>query len=152
MRDETPSYIKLNSVFAALLLVPFFAALSANALDKLIHNHTLFNSWLWRMPALGIWVLRLPELALLLAVVTYVVYVARSGGSQSGSRLRRAMDVKHAWPVLAPAIIALGVLSIVAFHDSIQCWVHSPTQIVGHFSRDWRCSNADAALSRHLFL
>jgi len=134
---DTPSYIKTTSVISGLLLLPFFIALAANGLDKAINNHTLYGSWLWRMPVLGLWVLVLPLSAFLLAVGSYLLYLSRY---KKTSWLKRVLDVKHSWPVIVPAVIALGILFILAFHDSVQCWMQTPTHLVTHMQQAWRCS------------
>jgi len=140
LRHETPQYIKRNSLIAGALLIPFFAALIANSLDKVINNRTLFNSWLWQSPAIGFWVLYLPEAALLLALASYVAYVYKGTAGKKSSALRRALDVKHSWPIVVPAILAFGILFMLAFHDSVQCWIQSPSYLVSHASQAWQCT------------
>ncbi len=136
--NETPRYIKRNSIIAGALLLPFVAALIANGLDKVINNHTLYNSWLWHTPVLSIWVLRLPQLAFLLAVGTYLVYLLKSRDNKQ-SWLKRVLDIRHSWPIVIPAIFAFGVLFIIAFHDVGQC-IQSPSHVVSHASQTWRCA------------
>ncbi|MGH7239184.1 MAG: hypothetical protein ACREHG_03850, partial [Candidatus Saccharimonadales bacterium] len=67
---ETPDYVKRNSLVGALLLVPFVLALTANALDKVFYNQTLYHSWLWRKPAASLWAIWLPRVATVGALVT----------------------------------------------------------------------------------
>jgi hypothetical protein len=140
MQHETPQYIKRNSLIANTLLLPFFAALIANSLDKVINNHTLINSWLWKGPAIELWVLYLPEAALLLALASYIAYLRKGVGNKKSSVLTRVIDVKHLWPVVVPAAVAFGILCILAFHDSVQCWLQSPTHLAGHISQAWQCT------------
>lgn len=143
--NETPRYIKLNSIIAGVLLLPFVAALMANGLDKVINNHTLYNSWLWRTPALSLWILRLPEIAFLLAVGSYLVYLARGTGSVKSTWLKRALDVRHSWPIIIPAVIAFGIMFLVAFHDIGQC-VQSPSHLINHASQTWHCAMNNQSL------
>ncbi len=137
--NETPRYIKRNSIIAGALLLPFIAALIANGLDKVINNHTLYNSWLWRTPILSLWVLRLPEIALLLAVGSYIVYLARGTGSTKSTWLKRALDIKHSWPIIIPAIFAFGIMFLLAFHDVGQC-IQSPSHAVSNINQTWHCA------------
>jgi hypothetical protein len=150
--NETPRYIKRNSIVAGALLFPFMAALIANGLDKVINNHTLYNSWLWRTPVLSLWVLRLPELAFLLAGGSYLVYLARGTGSTKSTWLKRALDVSHSWPIIIPTIFAFGVMFLIAFHDVGQC-VQSPSHLVSHANQTWQCAvnNQSLKVFRKLF-
>lgn len=134
---ETPRYLKTLSIVSGLLLVPFVAALVANSLDKVINNHTLYTSWLWKMPVLGVWVLYLPATALLLAIGGYAYYITQY---KKTSWLRRLLDVKHSWPILIPGLCAFGVLFILAFHDSAHCWVQTPSHLVTHINMTWKCT------------
>lgn len=150
LMHETPRYVKRNGAVAGALLVPFFAALIANGLDKVINNQTLQGSWLWKMPALAVWVLYLPLVAFLLAGASYVRSVARH---QKKPWLKRIFDVKHAWPIMLPAVLALGVLFVLAFHDSAQCVQHLPSYLVGHTREVWQCAahNESLPVFRKLF-
>lgn len=150
MRSETPQYIKLNSLIAGALLLPFFTALALNGLDKLFGNHSLQNSWLWQTPTLSIWVLRLPEIALLLALGSYLVYVCQ--GRDRHFWRTRILDLKHLWPLILSGGLAFGILFIVAFHDSGQCWAHSPAYLSGHLQQAWSCSVSQSALHSRIFL
>ena len=144
---ETPAYIKVNSMISGILLAPFFIALLANSIDKVVGHETLYGSWLWKSPTLAIWVLRLPELALILAFVTYIVYVVRGKGSSRSSWLKRAIDIRHSWPVLVPTVLAFGILFLLAFHDSAQCWGHSVGYTITHTSQVWRCTRVNQSLA-----
>jgi len=121
IQNETPNYIKRNGLIAGILLLPFFIALIANSLDKVINNHTLYHSWLWNFPTIGFWVLWLPEIALLLTIISIVIYLINGNGKKQSSWWKRALDLKHSWPVVIPAFLAFGILFILAFHDSTQC-------------------------------
>jgi hypothetical protein len=148
IHTETPRYIKRNSLFSGILLIPFFTALLANGLDKVINGQTLYRSWLWRMPFLGLWVLWLPEIAFLIFITSYLVYVCSPSAKRVGSWHGRLADRKHLWPIMVPGVLALGVLILVAFHDSTQCLAHTPSYIIGHSTQTLRCVVPPARLMR----
>ncbi len=140
---DTPSYIKTSSVVSGLLLLPFIAALLANGLDKVINNHTLYGSWLWKSPFIGLWVLYLPLLAFVLAVGSYLLYLTRY---KKTPLLKRVLDVRHSWSIIIPAIFAFAILFLLAFHDSTQCWVKSPLHSVTHIGQAWKCTTNNQSL------
>lgn len=142
MHDETPAYIKRTGLLTAGLLLPFFLALAANGLDKVINNHTLFNSWLWHMPALGIWVLWLPATALVLNLAGYAAHTFRPERQAAAPWRRRALDIRHVWPVVLPGLAAAGILFILAFHDSAHCWVQNPAYFVTRFHQTLQCTRS----------
>jgi hypothetical protein len=147
MTTTMPGYIKRSGLTAGLLLTPFFAALAANGLDELLFNRELYHSWLWRGPIIGLWVVWLPLLALLLAVAGYLTFVlgwsASTGRRQPG--LRRALDLINVWPLLLTGVAALSILLLVQFHDSVHCWLRSPTSLASHLSQTWQCSTDNQA-------
>jgi hypothetical protein len=149
MQDEMPHFVKRNGLISGVMLLPFFAALSANSLDKLINNHTLFNSWLWRTPILGIWVIYLPTFALLLAGSTYLTYILKNPSKKSF--INRILDIAHSWPVLLTGLIALGILFILVFHDSFRCWVQTPAHLASHWNQTWQCSQFNKAPITKIF-
>jgi len=138
MYKDTPGYIKRNGVVAGVMLLPFVGALVANLLDQLVNNHDLYNSWLWRAPALATWILYLPILAFLVAGISYAVYVSRGAGGKTW--LKRALNIVVSWPVLVSGLTAFAILFAVAFHDSVHCWVQSPAHVATHLSQTWQCS------------
>lgn len=143
MHDEMPHFVKRNGLIAGIMLLPFFTALCANGLDKVLNNHTLFNSWLWHTPVLGIWVIYLPTLALLLAGTTYLIYIFKNPTKQP--LIKRILDIAHSWPILLTGLVALGILFILVFHDSFQCWAQSPTYLASHLNKAWQCSQSNKA-------
>jgi hypothetical protein len=144
MQSEMPSYIKRNALLAGVMLLPFLAALSANSFDRLINHRDLYSSWLWHAPVLRIWVIILPSLALLFMAASYIAFVIKSSSSKQ-SWLKRVFDFRHIWPIILPALIAFGVLFLVEFHDSGQCWVHSPGQLITHLGQAWQCTLSNRA-------
>lgn len=146
MHNSMPNYIKRNSLMAGALLVPFFAALTANGLDKVFNNHDLHNSWLWHSPAIGLWVIWFPIVALCLAVGSYLIFVFTRSSANKRSWLRKAFDLAHAWPVLLTGLIALSILMLLEFHDSAHCWVQTPTHLASHLQQTWQCSESNRAV------
>ena len=144
MQSQTPRYIKRNAIVASIMLLPFLAALGANSLDKLINNRNLNNTWLWQAPILRIWVIILPAIAFLFVVASYIVFVIKSSPSKQ-SFIKRMSDVRLIWPIILPGLIAFGVLFMVEFHDSVQCWVQSPTHLATHISQVWQCTLSNRA-------
>ena len=140
---DTPSYIKTNSILSSLLLLPFIAALLANGLDKVIHNHTLYGSWLWKTPFIQLWVLYLPVAAFLLAAGSYLFYLTKY---KRTNWLNRIADIKRSWPIILPAIFAFGILFLIAFHDSGQCLVQTPAHFISHMSQTWQCTKQNQSL------
>jgi hypothetical protein len=138
MHTDTPTYVKRNGIIAGLMLVPFFVALLANGVDKVINNHTLYSSWLWRTPIIGLWVFFLPLMALLLAGTSYLKYLFGNYTNRSFSK--RIIDVFHSWPIIISGLVALSIIFVVFFHDTVQCWVQTPNHLVLHLSQTWQCS------------
>jgi hypothetical protein len=135
---ETPNYVKRNGLIAGLLLVPFAAAVTANALDSAFSGQTLYHSWLWSTPVIQSWVGWLPQTALVITFISWLIYV---WNGRKADRLTRAFDVRHAWPVMLTGTLACGILFMLLFHDSVHCWVHNPVHVITHFSQSLQCSN-----------
>lgn len=145
--SQTPTYIKRSSLISVILLIPFFAALIANSIDKVINNHTLYGSWLWKSHVIGIWVLYLPEAAFLIAMVSYIIYLSRSTDSKHSKFLKRVLDIRQSWVILIPAFMSFGILFILAFHDVGQCWIQNPVHLVGHVNHAWSCTMNNQSLT-----
>lgn len=144
MRSETPRYIKRNALLSSVLLLPFLAVLAANGLDKLINNRDLYNSWLWHAPVLRIWIIILPALAFLFVAASYIAFIIK-GSSSKQSWFKKMFDIRHMWPIILPGLIAFGVLFLVEFHDSTQCWVQTPGHLMTHISQTWQCTLSNRA-------
>ncbi len=145
MQHEMPAYVKRNGLIASVMLLPFFAALGANGLDKIINNHTLLNSWVWHAPALNIWVIWLPTLAFLLAIISYLTFAIKNNHQKS--LLKRLIDIRHSWPVVLPLLVAIFIMLVLVFHDSVQCLMHSPIYTVQHFNKVWQCTSQGRAFN-----
>ena len=145
MHNNMPHYVKRNSLISALLLLPFFTAIIANGLDKLINNSTLYNSWLWGRTALLVWVFYLPALAFIVSLISYALFLTK-GESKDRLWHKRVLDFLHSWPLLIVGIISLGILTLVEFHDSTQCIVKSPGHAVTHAGQTLKCVEANRSI------
>lgn len=134
MAHETPGYVKHNSMLGALLLVPFVLALLANGSDKVLHNNTLYHSWLWSLPVLTIWVLVLPSLAALLSLTTFTVWA-----KQRPNFWRSLIDFRHNWPMLLVGLAGLFIVAFVFGHDSVHCITGNPIREVHNPHQTWQC-------------
>jgi hypothetical protein len=146
LMKDTPTYLKVTSLISGLMLLPFLAALISNGLDRVLYNHTLYGSWLWHAPFLRLWVLILPETAFILAAAGFLTFVLKRSQQKSDSWRRRLLGLSRTWPVLLPGVAAFGVLFILAFHDSAQCWVKNPVSIATHLPQAWQCSANNESL------
>lgn len=145
MVNETPRYIKRNALIAGSLLVPFFGALIANALSKLIGGQTLYSSWLWQTPVLAIWVLWLPALASLIAAITAIVYMWRHSQVKHAYSLKMLLDIRQDWPLLLVAVASISILAIVFGHDSAHCVTGNPVREAQQWHQTWQCIQQGAA-------
>jgi len=151
MAHETPKYLKRNSLLASVLLLPFIVSLLANGISKVVSSHDLYHSWLWQTSAIRVWLVYLPLVALLLSLGTYAIYATRSEDMAHRSRITRAFDVKHIWPLLIPILLASGIVLLAAFHDSARCWTRNPGYSATHVQQVWHCTtqNQSLAVFRH---
>jgi len=140
MQNETPHYVKQTGLMASLLVVPFFLAFIANTVDNLLFGHNLYSSWLWNTPVLVTWILLLPSLALVLSGGSLLRFIFWDKWPSHGSLSNRIFDAKHNWPVVVPLVIAVGVLCLVAFHDSAHCLVGNPVRELRNFHQTWQCT------------
>lgn len=113
-------FIKRSALFSGALLLPFFAALTANSLDKALRNQTLYHSGLWSMPWLALWVLYLPLMAGSVAVAGIIIALLRNRSQR--------VPIFSIWPLVSIAIVALAIVSIVFFHDSVHCVTGNPVR------------------------
>lgn len=142
MKHDTPNYVKWNSTIGAVLLLPFFAALAANGLNRVIYDRDLYHSWLWRTPVVFTWVLVLPVAAALITLISLLVYLYQRERSQHTGWIKGLLDFRHDWPLLLVAILAVSIVGMVRFHDSVHCLTGNPVRETTHFSRTWRCIQA----------
>lgn len=142
LMSQTPNYIIRNSLIASLLIMPFFAALIANGLDKAINHHDLHQSWVWSTPVLTGWILVLPALAFIICLVSYVLFVAKSTSNRSIAG--RIFDLKRTWTIMLAGLIGLAIIFFLLFHDSAHCWLKGPSHTFRNFhqlSETWQCTS-----------
>jgi hypothetical protein len=146
MHNSIPNYVKRNSLISAALLLPFFGAIAANGIDKLINNSNLYHSWLWHNPTIMLWVFYLPILAFLISFVSYSLLIFK-GTNKSKVWFKRAIDnTLHSWPMLTVGIVAFGILTMVEFHDSTQCVLRSPVHAASNASQTLHCIEANRTI------
>ncbi len=139
MAMEMPSYIKVSGWVSGWLLMPFFAALTANLLDRVLYGHNLYHSWLWSYPVAALWVMILPAVALAVSASAFAVHMIRQAGNRS-RRGWRAWIVCQDWPVMTAGTIALAILLILFFHDSVHCFVQNPITTLNHWGQTLSCA------------
>lgn len=145
MANEMPRYVKQNALISALLLVPFMLALIANGFDKAISNQTLYNSWLWHSPLLGIWVLWLPLAATILSGATLLTFLVRRIKQGEGGVLQRALSIQYTWPLVGALLAGLFILAVLFGHDSTHCVLGNPITELRHPQQTWQCINQGAS-------
>jgi hypothetical protein len=136
MQTETPNYVKRTGLLTAALIVPFFLAVITNAFNEAVYGHDLDSSWLWSTPALFTWVLILPAMAVVLALVVYVRFTMVCNQS---NLFKRIFNVRVTWPVVVPGVLAIGILFFLVFHDSAHCIIGNPVRIVHNPHQTWQC-------------
>ncbi|HSW79845.1 MAG TPA: hypothetical protein VLG47_03645 [Candidatus Saccharimonadales bacterium] len=139
MTHETPKYVWRNGLIGGAMLIPFFAALTANSIDELAFNHTLFNSWLWSMPILAIWVLWLPFAAALLCLTSLLTFISQQRKSKKLRSVKVLIDIRHNWPLVIVAIASSFILALIFFHDSVHCVTGNPIREIHNPSATWHC-------------
>ena len=138
--NDTPQYLRLTGLISGLLLIPFLAALTANAFDQAVNHQTLYHSWVWSLPVLRLWVLILPMIAVALSAVAFLVYLYRETQARKVSLLAALFNLRKNWPVALAGAAALGILFILFFHDSVHCFVQNPAHLVTHWHAAWVCA------------
>jgi hypothetical protein len=138
LMDNTPSYIKLSGLLSGLLLMPFVLALVANSISVSFFGHSLYQTWVWSTPFLGLWVFILPSIALAVAVISYGAYLV-SSTREKKRPLKTILDLRATWPILSVGLVALGILFMLRYHDSGQCITHNLSSAVQHLQQTWEC-------------
>jgi hypothetical protein len=122
-----------------LLLVPFALALIANSVDQAINNRTLYESWMWHMPTLAIWILYLPFLSVLIALGTLAAFLVQRAKTQHTSLLKQSLDIYRNWPLVTVGLAGLFILAVVFGRDSVHCVMGNPFHEVQYWHQTWRC-------------
>ncbi len=139
MAHETPKYVWRNGLIGGVMLLPFFAALIANLADETVNHHTLFNSWLWSMPVLSIWVLWLPLTAAILGLLSLLVFLRHQTKSKHESSIEALFDFRYNWPIVLVALAGTFILALVFFHDSVHCVTGNPIREIHNPSATLHC-------------
>lgn len=139
MKNDMPRFVKWNAVVGGVLLLPFASAVVANGLNEAIYGHTLYQSWLWHMPVLAIWVLWLPLVAAGLALISLVIFLRQRSKVAHASWWKVLLDWRRNWPLLVVAVLGLGIMFLVLFHDSVHCVTGNPAREIQHWQQTWQC-------------
>lgn len=139
MAHEMPDYVKRNALVSAVLLLPFLLALLANGFDKVINGRNLYHSWLWHMPVLSIWVLWLPLLAAVIAVTSLITLLLQRRAAEHNSWFKQLLAVRYTWPLLSVALVGIGIIGMVFFHDSVHCVTGNPIRELHNPHQTWQC-------------
>ncbi len=139
MARETPHYVKRNAVLSGALLVPFFLAIGANAIDKIMNGQTLYTSWPWAMPILALWVLWLPLAATVIASSSLIYYQAQRIRTASARWGKALLEVQYSWPLLIVLCSGLFILAVLFGHDSVHCVTGNPVREFQNWHQTWRC-------------
>jgi len=135
MVHNTPTYIKRSSLAGAVLLLPFFMFVVLNSLT----NHALNNSTLWQRGVLFTWIILFPSVALLINAMAFVVWLIHTPGRQKAKLWSRLFDVAQSWPMLLISVLAVGILAVVFFHDSVHCVTGNPISELQNWHTTLRC-------------
>lgn len=136
---DSPKFVRRNGIIGGILLLPFFLALAANGLNKVVYNQNLFHSWLWSTTALLIWVIWLPLSAAILGLASLLVFLKRQTKAKHESTLKALLDIRYNWPVLAVALLGSFILFAVFFHDSVHCVTGNPIREAHNPHATWQC-------------
>jgi hypothetical protein len=138
MAHETPKFVWRNGLIGGMMLLPFCAALLANSVDQLVNNHSLYGTWLWKMPLLSIWVLWLPLIAAILGISSLLVFLHHQRKAQINP-INALLDFRYNWPLTLIAISGTCILALVFFHDSIRCVTGNPVREIHNPTATWHC-------------
>lgn len=135
MHHDMPHYIKASSLAGAVLLLPFFLFVVIDSLS----NHSLNRSFFWHTPVLFTWIIVLPAIAVILNAAALSRWVYGRGTTTGKGFWRRLLDIRHDWPLLAVAIVALGIIGLALFHDSVHCITGNPVRELRNTHQTLQC-------------
>lgn len=124
-RRGGPTSAALMGFISLALLVPFFIAMLLDEISERFYNQHLYGSWFWSKPVLTVWIVVLPLLSLFVSLATYVLLTLRANMRMG----KLSFQLRRLWLLIATGLIALGVLFIVTFHDSSNCWFGNATSL-----------------------
>jgi hypothetical protein len=135
LHQEMPPYMKRSSLAGAVLVAPFFAFVLANA----VSGQRLYDSLVWSVWALFIWLIVLPSLAIAINTIALLQWLHEQRLRNHTGFWRTLFDFKHNWPVIGVLVIALGIIALVFGHDSVHCLGGNPLQEAANWHSTWRC-------------
>lgn len=136
--NGTPTYVKRSGLISGILLSPFLLAILANSITTLLFSHNLYKSWAWSPAVLVTWVLILPSLACVIALLAYANFVIHNDKQPI---LKRMFNVRQIWPIVVAGLFGFGILFVLVFHDSAHCWTQSPVNSITQWNQTWQCTN-----------
>lgn len=129
MNNETPEYMKRNSLISALLISPFFIFVILNSLVN--HSRAFSAGW---SDFFLVLILGLPALALVLSLYTLTRWM-----KDRKSPARSLVDLRRNWPALTTGALALLIVLFIPFHDSTRCVTGNPVKEARNFDQTWHC-------------
>jgi hypothetical protein len=130
MRNQTPHYVKRNSLLSTLLILPFFVIV----FSRVLQNSHLSNNEPWKS-SLYITLVFLPSAAFLLSVYTF----AKWSRSRKVSIVKSLFDLRRNWMITLVGTLAFLITIFVPFHDSTHCVTGNPIREIRNPSQTWQC-------------
>lgn len=139
MAHESPKYVWRNGLIGGAMLLPFFVAVTANSVAELVNHHTLYSSWLWSMPVLGIWIVWLPLAAAILCLTSLLAFMPHQMKAKHAGSLKALLDIRYNWPLTLVTIVSFFILGLAFFHDSVHCITGNPVREIHNPSATLHC-------------
>ena len=134
MTHDTPKYVKTSSLIGAALLVPFFVLITAHSIDS-----ALQYSVLWHYHVLFTFFAIFPATAFLLTIIAFISWIVERHEKEKKSWLRELLDIRRNWPLLAVAILGIGIVGLVFGHDSVHCVTGNPVREIRNTQQTLQC-------------
>ncbi|HVS58152.1 MAG TPA: hypothetical protein VHD60_00225 [Candidatus Saccharimonadales bacterium] len=135
MATQMPDYIKRNALLGTWLVAPFFVFIILNSLV----GQRLHDTILWHTNVLFAWLVVLPSLAALFNLAALLRWMNAHRRETKQGTWRMLADVRRYWPAAALAIVGVGILGLVFFHDSVHCVIGNPVRILHNPHQTLRC-------------
>lgn len=126
----------LMGFVALALLIPFFISMILDEFSEHFTGQHLYETWLWSQPVLTTWVILLPLISLFISLVTFLLLVLRTSLRKGRFTLR----LQKFWLLIVASVLSAGILFIVAFHDSANCWLGNPINSVLQLNKTVQCT------------
>jgi hypothetical protein len=130
MKNQTPHYVKRNSLISAALVIPFFVVIAS----RILQNNSIVGNQVWRS-SLWITVLFMPIAAFLLAAYTFLKWTK----NRKISVWKGLIDFRHNWMLTTVGSLALLIAVFVPFHDSTHCVSGNPVREIRNADQTWQC-------------